>query len=126
MSVAAAIYGNATKNIQGATVTGAGTSAGTGVDKTKVGLGDFNRYIVEDVYGTEKNLAGDFGKITSDDERKKVIMSHANKFVTDYLTNAEAHKDQFDYHDVEKVKNLQSTIAKGRWDEFKTASYPFK
>lgn len=126
MSVAAAIYGSASKNIQGTTGAGTGTTAGTSAGKTKIGLGDFNNYMVEDVYGTAKNLAGDFGKLSKDEDRQKVIMSHANQFVTDYLTNAEAHKDQFDYHDIDKVKNLQTAIATGKWDTFKTATYPFK
>lgn len=126
MSVAAAIYGSASKNIQGTASAGTPTGNASPSTKTKVGIGNFNNYVIDDVYGTTNNFAGDFGKLSSDEERKKTIMSHASKYVSDYLSNAEQHQGQYDYHDIDKVKNLQSAILSGDWEKFRTASYPFK
>lgn len=119
MSVAAAIYGNATKSMQK-------TPAETAVSKEKLGIGDLGTYVTEEVYGTPEALQSDFYSITSDEERKKKILDYAGKHVSSYLQQAELNKDRADYTDIEKAKAIQEAITTGDWDKFKMASYQVK
>lgn len=119
MSVAAAIFGSAYKNVQG--------SSPVSNTKEKLGIGDLNNYIVDNVYGTPEAFSNDFLNGIKDDEgRKKKVMEYANKHITNYLTQAEKNKDLADYTDIEKAKSIQSAIATGDWDTFKNASYQVK
>jgi hypothetical protein len=117
-SVAAAIYGSATKNL--------GTTTSTTPEtKTEIKIGDLGDYVYNQVYGTEANFLSQFGQIKNDDERKAKIFEFAQQKLNDYKTKAAQNTD-LNYSDVDKLESLQQAIASKDWDKFLTASNTLK
>lgn len=123
-SVAAAIYNTALKSIQ---PTKGITPTST---KEKITFGDLQDYAINKYYGTKDNFNTRFKQaFRTDDERKIETLKIAKQYASDYLTNAEKYKDNFEYGDIENVKAVLSAIGEGKkedWDKFLTASTRFK
>ena len=122
MSVAALLYNKALNEVKGPTTT---TTAAT--NKSDINIGDLGDYVKNTIYGgSAAGAAYDIHKLTSDKERQAKTLEFANKYIADYLSRAETNKESFNATDIDKVKELQSSIKSGNWEDFRMKAYALK
>jgi hypothetical protein len=105
--VAAAMYHNASKNLQGSSTSSVNAPTST---KTIINIGSLSDYVRDVIYGTEYNIESSFGKLKDDDERKAKVFEFAQQKINDYKSKASANADIAQYVDLDKINDIQTAI----------------
>lgn len=122
MSAAAGALNQALTKMKGTT-----TVSTTLPTKSDINIGDLGDYVKNTIYGgSAAGAAYDIHKLTSDKERQAKTLEFANKYIADYLSRAETNKESFNATDIDKVKELQSSIKSGNWEDFRMKAYALK
>lgn len=121
MSVAAAIYAGANKRIQGTTSTQTTPTA-----KTKINIGNYDDYFVDDIYGGKEAFRTDFNKLKTDDERKSKYLSGVGQYLSEYESGVGKNTDDYEYADLDKIAALKTALGDGslgNWDKVVEAAH---
>jgi len=115
MSVAAAIYAGAHKNIQGSSSTTSTTPT-----KTSINIGDYDKYLVDDIYGGPDVFRQDFRKLKTNDLRQKEYLTNMKDYIDKYQLGWDKDIDKYDYADKDKINELRAALGDGNianWDK---------
>ena len=112
MSVAAAIYAGAHKNIQGTQPTTSTTPT-----KTQINIGNYNDYLVDEIYGGKDAFKSGFDALKTNEERQAKYTSGMKEYLDKYKSGWDKDVDKYEYGDKDKIANLEAALATNDWDK---------
>lgn len=117
MSIAAAIYGNASKIQQNKPT-----------EKSDLNIQSLDDYITKK-FGNQDNFNYALGQLETDDKRKESIYNWAKDLITGYKSTISKNSDKYNSADLEKVNKLEQIInstgpdKESKWKNFVNSSF---
>ena len=123
MSIAASIYSNALKSVNGNSTISPTQSTSNDEYKGHVELADLEDYTRNKRFGNEKNFIYEYGKLKTDEDVHNFVYDSASDLIGKYRQGAINHPENYDPEYLNKIAKVEQAIKEKNWDNFNKASY---